>query len=299
MKKRYIVGIIACVYVILQFVVLKKENDLGKNFKAKDGFPLIIAHGGSKALFPENTIYAYEKTMELGVDVLEIDLCMTKDNVLVTHHNLSIDDTSDGSGNVRDYTYEELSKFNFGAKFKDLDGNMPFQTKNDKLVPMPLEQLFEKYGKKVMFITEVKDEGELGKQAVRQLHALIRKYQLEDRVNVASFDHQNNEYFTSLDQGKTSISAGESKAKEMIYSMYIGYDFLLNYQTQGVQLPTFQTLPLDTGYIINKLHKHNLFVHYWTINDEKTMRELINKKVDGIISDRPDLLLKLKEEFKK
>ena len=64
-----------------------------------------------------------------------------------------------------------------------------------------------------------------------------------------------------------------------------------------MMIPRFEKLPLDTKYLIYKFHKHNIAVCYWTINTEKEMRQLINKKVDGIITDRVDLLLKIKEEM--
>ncbi len=296
MKKIKILICIVIVYILAQFVVIKKESNLGQNFKAKNGFPLIIAHGGSKQLFPENTVYAFERTMELPIDVLELDLRMTKDDILITHHNETIDETSDGSGKVRDYTYDQLKQFNFGAKFIAVDNTQPYLEKDPKLVPSTLEDLFLKYGQKVLFIAEIKDEGDLGKKAVDILNTLIKKYQLEDKVNVASFLHENNEYFTTLNS-KTSISAGESKVKEMVLSMYVGFDFLKHYNVHGVQIPTHEIVALDTSYLISKMKKHNLFVHFWTINDEKTMRKLIDKKVDGIITDRPDILIELKNKI--
>lgn len=297
-KKRYIgLGIVA-VYALSQLVGFNTNPNTNNRFKAKDGFPLVISHGGSKELFPENTAYAFQKTMEFGVDVLELDLRMTKDDILVTHHNETIDETSDGTGKVNDYTFEELKKFNFGAKFKDLDGNMPYLTKNDLIVPMSLDELFSKYAKKVLFIIEIKDEGDLGKKAANQIKSLLDKYDIVKDVVVASFVKENNVYYKSIMHKDSITSASEEQAKTLVYSMYGGYDFAYtNYGVEGVQFPLFQSVPLDTSYLIYKMKKHNLFVHYWTINDEKTMKQLIDKKVDGIITDRPDLLIKLKKEY--
>ncbi len=229
---------------------------------------------------------------------LELDLRMTKDDILVTHHNETIDETSDGTGKVNDYTFEELKKFNFGAKFKDLDGNMPYLTKNDLIVPMSLDELFSKYAKKVLFIIEIKDEGDLGKKAANQIKSLLDKYDIVKDVVVASFVKENNVYYKSIMHKDSITSASEEQAKTLVYSMYGGYDFAYtNYGVEGVQFPLFQSVPLDTSYLIYKMKKHNLFVHYWTINDEKTMKQLIDKKADGIITDRPDLLIKLKKEY--
>lgn len=297
MKKRAILLIILIIYGVLQLLTLHPQKQIAKKFKAK-GFPLIIAHGGAKLLYPENTVYAFDQSVALGVDALEMDLRLTKDNVLVTHHNETIEETSDAKGKVRDYTYEEIKQFNFGATFKDINGNTPFLKKQADLIPAKLEDLFARYGKKVLFILEIKDEGKLGEQAAQEIARLVKKYDIAEDVNVASFIQANNAYYRTVRDEKTSTSAGEELAKTMVYSMYGGWDFALDYAAEGVQFPVFEKLPLDTSYLIGKLHKHNLFVHFWTINDEKTMHQLIDKRVDGIITDRPDLLKKIKDELK-
>lgn len=298
-KKRTILLIIIFIYVLLQFIGFNTNSKTSNAFKAKNGFPLIISHGGSKQLFPENTVFSFEKTMALGeIDVLELDLRMTKDHILVTHHNETIDETSDGIGRVQDYTFEELKKFNFGAKFRDLNGNYPYLEKKDTIVPMALDDLFKQYAKKVLFIIEIKDEGELGKIAADQIKMLLDKYDIVKDVVVASFSKENYTYYKSIMNKDSITSASEEHAKTLVYSMYGGYDFgYTNYEVEGVQFPLFQIVPLDTSYLIYKMKKHDLFVHYWTINDVKTMKELIDKKVDGIISDRPDLLIQLKKEY--
>ena len=89
------------------------------------------------------------------------------------------------------------------------------------------------------------------------------------------------------------------KTKEVVFASYFGYDSFKKFNTHAMMIPRFEKLPLDTKYLIYKFHKHNLAVCYWTINTEKEMRKLINKKVDGIITDRVDLLLKIKKEMSK
>src|SRR6056297_1293931 len=76
------------------------------------GRPWVIAHGGAKQLWPENTMPAFEGSAQLGVDMLEIDMKITKDEVLVCHHDNTIDRMSDGEGELGDFTYEELLAFN-------------------------------------------------------------------------------------------------------------------------------------------------------------------------------------------
>ena len=89
------------------------------------------------------------------------------------------------------------------------------------------------------------------------------------------------------------------KTTEVVLYSYLGFDSFKKYNTNAMMIPKFEKLPLDTKYLIYKFHKHNMAVCYWTINTEKEMKKLIGKKVDGIITDRVDLLLKLKKELNK
>ena len=120
MKKGLVIFIISIVAILIIINIVPQRDVIEENiFRMKEGERTkVIAHGGAKQLFPENTIEAFDGVMELGVDILEMDVCLTKDEVVVTHHDKTIDRTSDGSGRVRDYTYEELKNFNFGKSLK-------------------------------------------------------------------------------------------------------------------------------------------------------------------------------------
>ena len=74
-------------------------------------------HRGACAYAPENTMSSFKKALELGVNGIELDLQKTKDNKIVIFHDDIIDNKSNGKGKIRDYTYEELLKFDFGSWF--------------------------------------------------------------------------------------------------------------------------------------------------------------------------------------
>lgn len=292
----FTISIIILIYLLLQTLAFYPNNkEKANKFFAKGNFPLVIAHGGAKLEYPENTIYAFEKNVERGVDVLEIDLRLTKDDKLITHHNATIDETSDHQGLVRDYTYSELLNFNFGYHFVDYKGERNFTQKQDRVVPALIEDLFKKYQGKVLFILEIKDKGDDGIKAAKLLQDLIVKYHLQQDVCVASF---NQEALDAFDYDGLIKSATEAKIKPFVYGAYLGYDFATQFKASGLQLPMNEKgISLDNKYLIYKIAKHQLFVHYWTINNQDEMRKLIENKVDGIITDRVDLLLELKEEY--
>jgi len=253
--------------------------------------PMVIAHGGAKLLFPENTVLAFDSSFLLGVDVLEMDIRLTKDSILVTHHDAGIDNTSDGSGLVADYTYEELLAYNFGYTFTDIYGKKPYVDK--KVDIAKLEDLFITYPS-ISMIIEIKDEGDYGKASARQMKKLIEDYQMQDKVIIASFHHDVLQYFLEITDKKIPISTSQKDATKFVLSSKTWTGFLYFPEAVALQLPLKEAgLNLGTKRVINSAHHHNMAIHYWTINEKEEMRDLIEKGADGIITDRPDIMKEL------
>ncbi len=82
----------------------------------------VFAHRGFSGNYPENTFLAFEKAVETGCHGIELDLHLTRDNVLVVIHDETLDRTTDGSGWVRDYTYDQLRRFNAAVRFPGCEG---------------------------------------------------------------------------------------------------------------------------------------------------------------------------------
>lgn len=287
------------IYILLQFFSFRREKRAKKCF-SYGGFPIIFAHRGASLLFPENTEFAFEKSFEMGTDAFETDVRLTKDGYVITHHNEDIDETSDACGNVIDFTYEQIKKFNFGCKFKDLNGNFPYLEKQEKMYPMRVDHLFEKFKDKVIYSIDIKDSGKTGKKVSDILYEFVKKYKLQKNVIFASFHDEITDYLREISNGDIIISGSKNKTKWIVYSSFLGIDAFLNYKTNGLQIPTsYKALNLSSKYLIYKLHKHKMFCHYWTINTKKEMKDLIYKKVDAITTDRLDLILDLKKEYLK
>lgn len=250
--------------------------------------PMVIAHGGAKLLFPENTWVAFDSCFALGVDVFEMDLRMTKDSVIVTHHDAEIDLTSNGSGKIADLTLSELQNLNFGYHFTNLDGDMPY--KNKKAEIATLDGLFKKYGQMKMII-EIKDDGEWGKTAAEKVYQLIVENNMKSRVIVASFHDEIINYFLKISNSEIPVSAPEHEAVKFALTAksFTGFTFVP--EAVAIQIPLKSSgLNLGTRRIINSCHHHNMAIHYWTINDKEEMRGLIEKGADGLITDRPDIM---------
>ncbi|MGL5540262.1 MAG: glycerophosphodiester phosphodiesterase [Erysipelotrichaceae bacterium] len=275
-----------------------------------EGRPLVIAHGGAKDLNPENTMKAFQHAFDLGVDVLEIDLMMTQDHILVTHHGSNqtgnIDLMSDGAGLVHEMTYEQLRQYNFGYNFVDLDGNRPYkdytleQVEAEKIYLPRLEELFEAFSDQVLYIIEVKADGDAPRlETVDALYDLIDAYALQDHVIVASFYDDINAYYNKT-RPEIAVSPSRGVVTKFVVTNLVKMGFLFAPQSHAaMQLPLEESAPvigtvdLTNPAILKQAHRQNMGIHYWTINDEATMQALIDLGADGIITDRPDLLIDL------
>ena len=298
-----IAGIFLGIVIIIGIVQLIPVKDVIENNPfaiSENSRPLIIAHGGAKDLFPENTMVAFDGSVAIGIDMLEIDVCLTKDDVLITHHDKTIDSMTDGTGNIRDYTFDELKVFNFGHGFKDLDGDNPY---SDTIVSVTkLSDVFTKYPN-LLYNVEIKNSGETGEKAAYILYELIKEYNLFDKILVPSFDDDTINHFREITGNSVFTSSASDETKKYIYYHLAQMDNLVfDIKYEAMQLPLSNSgVNLATKAIINDAHRRNIAVHYWTIDDKETMRELILMGADGIITDRPDLMNEVLDElgFKK
>lgn len=298
-KTVLILIVIGLVYIGLQIIPYPQQSN-HTLFHQKNSAPLVIAHGGAKSLYPENTRYAFEEVAKMDVDVMEVDICISNDDVLLTHHDTTIDHTSNQLGNVRDYTYEQLSTFHFGYRFKDKKGNHLYRNVEEeirkKLIPMRLEDLFIEFPD-MRFILEFKNEGELGKKAVQIASKIINQYQMQKQVCVASFHQDVIDYFTTINEEGVATTLGYQKAKQFVVANLWGYGIFTPSNHEGILLPVKERgIDLVNQYLLFKVHHQGMFAYYWTINDKQTIQRLIDMGVDGIISDRPDVVKEVLKE---
>lgn len=256
--------------------------------------PLVIAHGGAKLLFPENTLEAFRGAAALGVDILEVDLLLTGDEALVAHHDLLIDRTSNGSGSVINHSLRQLKELNFGLRFETLAGQRPYVNRGSKATIAELGQLLEEFGTTHRFILELKNDGPAGRRAAHVLWGLIQKHQVEDRVLVSSFDEDTLKEFKRLSGGRVRTGASEAAVRHFVTLRTLWLDRLWVPDDAAFLLPVSAgSIRLDEPGLLERLKASGVSVSYWTVNDPEEMERLIDLGVDGLITDRPDLLNEL------
>jgi glycerophosphoryl diester phosphodiesterase len=286
----------AAVYGLLLAVAGSIKSGRNRDCIAEGRAPLIIAHGGSKQMFPENTMPAFDWAATFRPDVLEMDVTLTRDSVLIAHHDPAIDRLSDGKGKVADYTLEEIRRFNFGYHFRDSAGNYPYR--NSPVHPVTLDEVLEKYGQEFLFCIELKDYSDrLGRCAARELWRLLKKRRMENRVMTACFDDDILAYFRAISGGQTATSSGKRQTKRFVIMNVFRAGSFFTGKSDALQIPVEREgFRLDKRSLIRAAHRKNMAVHYWTINDEQEMKRLILLGADGIITDRADIADKLLRE---
>jgi glycerophosphoryl diester phosphodiesterase len=249
---------------------------------------LVFAHRGASKEFPENTLPAFKKAAELGVDYLEIDIRFTKDERFAVIHNDLIGTTTNGSGMVADYTLDELKKFDAGYYFTDNPGIYPFRGNGIRL--MSLDEVLDAFPNQKIDI-DIKDKNPY---QIKRLVGVIDKYNAYDRIIAAS------KHFTNLKALRkicpkitTAFSIYETI---YLYSLYkFGFLFFnIPFKGSVLQIPEmYSQFRLVTESFIKALHEKGIELHVWTVNREEDMRRLIDLGVDGIMSDDPALLMKV------
>lgn len=251
--------------------------------------PLVIAHQGGDGVWPSNTLFAFEHAADLGVDVLEMDIHMTRDGVLVVSHDDTVDRLTDGSGLIKEQTLSEVQSYDAAYDWSPLDDGAEFPYRGQGITIPTLESVFERFPEYRMNI-EIKQ----AEPSIAQPFCdLIRKHKMENKVLIASFsDEAMVEFRETCPEVATSGSRGQIKTFVYMHLAFLGRLYPPNFS--AVQVPIENSgITILTRRFVNVAHARGLWVDAWTIDDPAEMQMLIDIGVDGIITDRPDVLMEL------
>ncbi len=274
--------------VYLLLVLFTPRADSAPFFETAAARPLVIAHQGGEHLRPSNTMVAFEHAVSLGVDVLEMDIHSTRDGVLVTIHDDTVDRTTNGSGLVREMNSAELLTLDAGHYWTN-DNGASYPYRDQSITIATLEALFKAFPTMPMNI-EIKQETP---SIVQPFCDMLRRHQRTDLTLVASFSQAAMEQFrATCPEVATSLAADEVRSFFYRYLAFAGQTYAP--PASAVQVPEFRSgFHILTPRFVQASQRRNLNVHAWTINDPHDMQRMLNLGVDGIITDRPDLLLDL------
>lgn len=251
--------------------------------------PVIIAHRCGAQ--PEATVFACRETARRKTaDFLEMDVWLTKDGRLAVIHDEKIDRTTDGSGRVEDYTMAELQKFDAGYRYSPDGKSFPYRGKGIRIEP--LESFLDEF-RGYRFYIEIKSKSP---DAVTRFVEIIRGRDLEDMVVVGSFRGATmDELERQAPRIARTGSFPETAAWVLLEKLRLNTMVPIRAHTLTVT-PVRFLLDLESPAFVAAAHRQNLKVHVWTINDPARMRQLLRSRVDGILTDRPDLLHEIMTE---
>ncbi len=259
--------------------------------------PLNIAHRGGRGLSPEHTIFAYKKALEVGADVIELDIHSTKDDEIVVIHDPAVDRTTDGKGLVNELTLSEIKRLDAGYRFAIKRGDKedyPFRGKG--LTIPTLREVFSEFQNQRINI-EIK---QFEPQIEDTLIGIIKEKNMTDNVLVVSENHDAVKRFRKISNNAIATGASVSEVRRFVIFMRLKMMPLYIPTADAFQIPEYHgDYHLLTEEFIKKAHKKNIKIHVWTINEKEDMERFIKLGIDGIMTDYPDLLAEVINKIKK
>lgn len=228
---------------------------------------------------------AFQGAVDLGFTWLETDLHVTRDGVILCFHDDTLSRTTDLRGVVADMDWIELSVADAGYRHGASD-DYPFRGSG---IGIPrLDEVLRTFPD-VRLIVDLKQDG-----IEDTVATALREWGSEDRVIVGSFSDERLRRFRELSEGRVATSAGQSEAYGVWRSVRSGTPPDL--PIDALQLPrTWRGLRVVRKPLVDLAHAAGWQIHVWTVNRPRAMHHLLDIGVDGLITDRPDLLRRVLE----
>ena len=249
----------------------------------------IIAHRGANKYAPQNTLPAFEKAVDLNSDGTETDVHLTKDGYVVICHNPTVDEMSNGTGKIVDYNFEDIRKLDFGKKFSSEFEGTPLPTLEEYLECMEKAECIK------IINVEIKPNKNEREELVSKTIDAAKRHGVFDKLLISSFDYKMLKEAKRVDPScKTAYLYPTYASMLMIWGFF---SFTL---AKSIKC---DALHPHKGFIskrtIDKAHKKGMTVNAWTVNEEQDILALIEKGVDGLITDRPDYVREVIEKHYK
>ena len=229
-----------------------------------------VAHRGASGNYPENTLLAFRKALEIGVDEIELDLYFTKDEHLVVMHDSTVDRTTDGAGAIADLTLAEIKALDAGSPF-----NERFQGER---VPTWEESLALVQGK-VRLNVHLKEGGHPAGRYERKVAKALRDFQMVE-ASILACNDESVGIFAEIDPAiECRIFRGNRTPEEYIQ------------KSVEMGLRTMQPgRDITTRDFVQKAHAAGRILHVFYADTPEDMRAYIEIGIDGILTNYPERL---------
>ena len=251
---------------------------------------LLGLHRGGSQWRPEHTLDAYTEAARLWPDaLLEMDVRLTKDGVVVLHHDKTVKRTTDGEGTIEDRTLAEVQALDAGYKFSP-DGGKTFPYRGQGLKIATLDEVLTALPK-ARWLIEPKTDGPL----VGAVAQVVKAHDAEERVLFASFKPAVVEELKALLPNAPTCFTMTS-GMQMFAALQAGGDTWKNYKPEDDVLSLGRNMVKQfqlTEQHFRLAQSKGIKVQLHTLNTEEQLREAIAMGVDSVLSDRPDVFAKV------
>ncbi len=290
----------------------------------------IIGHRGVAGLMPENTLSGFKKAMEIGVDAIELDVHLTSDKVVVVTHDYRLNPaiTRDSQGNwiknrplIKDLTLSEVQSYDVGKlnrRTKSAEKHRKRENAEGERIPTLRDviRLVKSTNETTDLFIEIKttplkpDESSSPEVLARAIAKILEEERFVDRARIISFDWRGLGYLKKMmPKIHTAHVTRTKKGRDTIQKKGAGPSPWM----AGFDIDDFDSIPQAikaaggecwasdykhaqghgqgmTSRLVREAHGLGLEVFVWTVNNESDMKRMIKTGVDGIITDRPDIL---------
>ena len=237
-----------------------------------------FAHRGYSGKYPENTMLAFEKAIEIGCDGIELDVHLSRDGEIVIIHDEELDRTTDGTGLVGSYTLAELKTFDASAGCAGVYGKNEIPT---------LREYFELVkDKDIITNIELKTGVYTYPGIEEKTLSMIDEFGLRDRIIISSFNHYSVRHFKELAPDMECGFLTESWFIDMpAYTRKYGMEYVH---------PIFNAV---TEEFVRQSEENGIGINTWTVNTREDMLDMLKKGVNSIIGNEPELAREVIAEY--
>lgn len=245
----------------IRYITFWRGMDLTDLYHDK---PIFFGHRGDRHNVPENTIASYRSAIDKGLNAIELDVMLTKDNRLVCSHNFDLERETNGMGFIDEIDYQDLAKVKTGRQFP---------LAKQEAIPLLID-VATSLPKTVLINIEIKTKSTFDLKAAIKVARLITRGEIHQKVIVSSF----NPLVVRM-------------VKLISKSIPTGFIFDKANHFKGVFIARPDCLHPEVELITDKLiqfcKRRNMRINAWTVNNVYTRNWLIDKNIDGIILDNP------------
>jgi glycerophosphoryl diester phosphodiesterase len=252
--------------------------------------PLVFGHRGGSRLAPENTLAAFDRGVAEGVDGLELDVRLSRDGEVMVCHDATIDRTCDGRGAIADLMTSELARMDAGYRFTPGDGTHPFRGVG--LTVPTLREVLARHARR-RFIVELKDNREaLARAAV----SVVREAGEQERVCFGSFHPAVMRAVRRL-APEAVTSGARDEVLHAVFGARLGL-FPPFRRYRALQVPEQrESVRVVSARFLRAARRAGVPVHVWVVDGADDIRRLLEWGADGIITDRPDVAVRVVSDF--